>query len=65
MDFEILEQIIKTENNEKVEKDPINKEEDYADARLIEEMMDLDIDEYKRLQKEKREERREKRKRQW
>jgi len=61
MDMEILEQIIKQEPKEPEVRDPINKDEDYADARLIEEMMDLDIDEYKRLQKQLREEKREKR----
>jgi len=41
-------------------KSPID---DYADAKLIEEMMDMDIDEYKRKQKEKKEEEREQKKR--
>jgi len=38
-----------------------SKVEDYADAKLIEEMMDLDIGEYTRLRKVKREEDRERR----
>eukprot|EP00092_Neocalanus_flemingeri_P008974 GFUD01009655.1.p1 GENE.GFUD01009655.1~~GFUD01009655.1.p1 ORF type:complete len:1191 (+),score=266.73 GFUD01009655.1:76-3573(+) len=39
-----------------------NQVEDYADAKLIEEMMDMDIEEYTRLRKQKREEDREQRK---
>jgi len=63
---EIIPQIEEIDNIDKdmfamnQNKSPID---DYADAKLIEEMMDMDIDEYKRKQKEKKEEEREQKKR--
>ena len=63
MDKEIrptIEKMIKLETKEFEMSNHISKVEDYADAKLIEEMMDMDIEEYTRLRKQKREEDRKK-----